>query len=409
MKDAELRGLRRRISELEKELEEFKRAHSVTPDESLFAKHIVETVREPLMVLDTSLRVLSVNPAFCRTFQTDSRQTDGKLVYELGDNQWDIPKLRRLLEEILPENSTFEDFEVDHEFPEIGRKTVVLNARRIDDAQMILLAFEDVTERKKAEDALKLERNGLEDTVEQRTADLEHAVSDLEKSNVKLDGYAHTVSHDLRGSLARIEGATVSLQNLLRSPEIEDLHPRIDEMVDIINEGVEKATALIDDLLSLAEAGQAPTGEVVEVDVRAVVERIQQEALEKIKEKGAEVEVDDELGKLEASPTHIYQLFSNLIVNAVIHNDNQNPVVEVNYLGPDGAGGHRYLVRDNGSGIPEEDLNRVFIPFFKGESGQTGIGLAIVAQIVNTYGGIVKAYNDNGACFEFTISDFAEA
>ena len=409
MKADRLSSLHRRIAELETELEEFKRARLASPDESQFAQHIVETVREPLMVLDTGLRVLSVNPAFCRTFHTDSRQAEGKLVYELGDRDWDIPKLRQLLEEILPENSTFEDFEVDHEFPEIGPKTMILNARRLDHSQMILLAIEDITERKRAEEALKRERNGLEDVVEERTADLEHAVSDLEKTNVKLDGFSYTVSHDLRGSLTRIGAAAHTLQNLLRSPEEEDLHPRIDEMIDIINEGVEKAVTLINDLLALAEAGQAPTEEVVDVDVGAVVERILEEASEKIKEKGAEVEVDDELGRIDASPTHIYQLFSNLIVNAIIHNFNQNPVVEVNYLGPDGAGGHRYLVRDNGSGIPEEDLNRVFIPFFKGESGQTGIGLAIVAQIVDTYGGIVKAYNDNGACFEFAISDFAEA
>ena len=409
MKADRLSSLHRRIAELETELEEFKRARLASPDESQFAQHIVETVREPLMVLDTGLRVLSVNPAFCQTFHTDSRQAEGKLVYELGDRDWDIPKLRQLLEEILPENSTFEDFEVDHEFPEIGPKTMILNARRLDHSQMILLAIEDITERKRAEEALKRERNGLEDVVEERTADLEHAVSDLEKTNVKLDGFSYTVSHDLRGSLTRIGAAAHTLQNLFRSPEEEDLHPRIDEMIDIINEGVEKAVTLINDLLALAEAGQAPTEEVVDVDVGAVVERILEEASEKIKEKGAEVEVDDELGRLDASPTHIYQLFSNLIGNAIIHNVNQSPVVEVNYLGPDGAGGHRYLVRDNGSGIPEEDLNRVFIPFFKGESGQTGIGLAIVAQIVNTYGGIVKAYNDNGACFEFAISDFAEA
>ena len=111
---------------------------------------IVETVREPLVVLDGGLKVMFANKAFYRTFQVSKEETEKRLIYELGNGQWDIPELRRLLGEILPQNNKFEDFRVEHDFPGIGRKRMLLNARRIvgkvgDEGAMILLAIEDVT------------------------------------------------------------------------------------------------------------------------------------------------------------------------------------------------------------------------------------------------------------------------
>jgi PAS domain-containing protein len=86
-----------------------------------YAESIVETVREPLVVLDTDLRVISVNDSFYQTFKVTPDDTKGKLVFDLGNHQWNIPKLRVLLEEIIPRDNQFQNFEVDHEFPTIGR------------------------------------------------------------------------------------------------------------------------------------------------------------------------------------------------------------------------------------------------------------------------------------------------
>jgi signal transduction histidine kinase len=108
------------------------------------------------------------------------------------------------------------------------------------------------------------------------------------------------------------------------------------------------------------------------------------------------------MGLVRARPTHVYQLFSNLIANGVQHNDTTTPQLSLT-LQQSGGGMVNYLVRDNGSGIPEELLGRVFMPFAKGESGQTGIGLTIVEKIAGVYGGRVKAYNDDGACFEVSL------
>jgi two-component system CheB/CheR fusion protein len=114
----------------------------------IYAKHIVDTVREPLLVLNGSFQVQTANPAFYRKFAVSMEETEGRLLFELGNRQWDIPRLRKLLERILPEHEIFEDFLVEHEFPDIGRRQMLLNARRIkrhaaDD--LILLALEDVT------------------------------------------------------------------------------------------------------------------------------------------------------------------------------------------------------------------------------------------------------------------------
>ena len=121
---------------------------------------IVETIREPLVVLNADLEVISANPSFYKTFKVTPEETEGRFIYSIGNNQWDIPALRELLEEIIPKNSHFNDFEVAHEFPTIGPKKMLLNARRIHQegrgTDMILLAIEDITERKKIEEALQV-------------------------------------------------------------------------------------------------------------------------------------------------------------------------------------------------------------------------------------------------------------
>ena len=115
------------------------------------AEKIVDTVREPLLVLYEDLRVKSANRAFYDAFEVEPAETQGRMVFELGDGQWDIPELRRLLSEVLPRNEFFEGFEVEHDFQTIGHRIMVLNARRVDHLQLILLAIEDVTGRRWAQ------------------------------------------------------------------------------------------------------------------------------------------------------------------------------------------------------------------------------------------------------------------
>jgi diguanylate cyclase (GGDEF)-like protein/PAS domain S-box-containing protein len=124
-----------------------------------YAENIVETVREPLVVLNSDLRILTTNHSFYDTFKVTPEETIGNFIYDLGNRQWDIPQLRELFEEILPHDTVINGYEVEHDFPGLGRKTILLNARQIFrekiGSHIILLAMEDITDRKKIEAALR--------------------------------------------------------------------------------------------------------------------------------------------------------------------------------------------------------------------------------------------------------------
>jgi hypothetical protein len=159
-----------------------------------YIKTVVDVVREPILILDKDLRVIAANEPFLRTFQVELINTEGKIVYELGNGQWDIPNLRKLLEDILPKHAFFKGFEVDHVFPSIGRKVMILNARQIhfkDDASklfppIILLAMEDVTEMMDVAEMLARHTNEFEVEMAERTSQLETHSKMLENEIKKL-------------------------------------------------------------------------------------------------------------------------------------------------------------------------------------------------------------------------------
>jgi two-component system CheB/CheR fusion protein len=132
------------------DIHEQKQMQQALRDARKYAESIVNTVPTPLIVLDADLKVISANRCFYQTFKVARQSTEGELIYELGNGQWDIPKFRELLEEILPDETTVEDFTVEHDFPNIGKRTISINARRLhqesEDSQMILVAIDDVTE-----------------------------------------------------------------------------------------------------------------------------------------------------------------------------------------------------------------------------------------------------------------------
>jgi two-component system, chemotaxis family, CheB/CheR fusion protein len=176
------------------DIDDLKRSEREAKSARDYAEATIRTARDPLIVLRADLRVNTANEAFYKTFKTTPDQTEGRLIYDLGDQQWNIPKLRILLEEILPRNSFFDDFEVTHDFPQIGRRTMLLNARRqeLDDgaAQMILLAIEDVTERQRAHAAtvsLAAIVNSSDDAI--IGIDLDGVITSWNKGAERLFGY----------------------------------------------------------------------------------------------------------------------------------------------------------------------------------------------------------------------------
>ncbi len=160
-----------------------------------YIKTVVDVVREPVLILNSELCIMAANESFYRVFQTESKNTENKLVYELGDGQWNIPALRNLLEDILPKNTFFKGFEVTHDFPVIGRKIMILNARQIHFnadrafAPIIMLAMEDVTEMMGVAEMLALHTNAFEEKMADRTTTLEKQIAILHSEIKELKKY----------------------------------------------------------------------------------------------------------------------------------------------------------------------------------------------------------------------------
>lgn len=121
-----------------------------------YTEGIINVMHDPLIILYDDLTVALASSSFYQTFQVKPEKTEGRFIYELGNRQWDIAKLRELLEEILPKTTSFDNFEIEHDFPGIGRKIMLLNARRIylqaNSTRLIILTIKDVTERKKIDE-----------------------------------------------------------------------------------------------------------------------------------------------------------------------------------------------------------------------------------------------------------------
>jgi two-component sensor histidine kinase len=177
---------------------------------SALTQAIVDTVREPLIVLDHDLRVIAASRAFYLKFKVRRDDTQGKLLYDLGDGQWDIPKLRLLLERIIPEQGVMEDYEVEHEFPQIGRRTMLLNARKVfyeeNSHTTILLGIEDVT------DKLNLERE--KDEL-------------LRQKDVLLEEMQHRVGNSLQIIASILLLKAKSVQSEETRQHLQDAHKRV--------------------------------------------------------------------------------------------------------------------------------------------------------------------------------------
>ena len=186
-------------------------------DAQTLAEAIVDTIHEPFVVLDAEFRVLAASRSFYRTFEVDPEQTIGALLYSLGDGQWDIPALRVLMETIIPEHAAMDGFEVDHDFPGLGRRIMLLNARKVlydtSSNTTILLAFTDITARR----AIEMEKAEL----------LEKAEELLRKNRVLLQEMQHRVANSLQiiASILMLKARVVTSEESRH--HLEDAHQRV--------------------------------------------------------------------------------------------------------------------------------------------------------------------------------------
>ena len=305
-----------------------KRSEEALIESKDYAENILHTTREALLVLDPELRVVSANRAFYEAFQVTPQETENRLIYELGNRQWDVPKLRELLEDILPTNSVVHDFEVTHDFPAIGPRIMSLNASGIYNQErkqmrLILLAMEDVTERRQIEVQRSQFSHELEKKVFERTEELEQAnrvlLQDMEE-RAKLEGQlrqvqkmesmgtlAAGIAHDLNNILNIVQGYTSVLGRTHKSDEIG-------ESVAVITETTKRGAALVQQLLTVARKTET---KLEPVNANTLIERLGSLLIATFP-RTIEVSLDlaRELPPIMADPNQITQVLLNLCVNA---------------------------------------------------------------------------------------------
>jgi two-component system CheB/CheR fusion protein len=263
-----------------------------------YAENIVSTVREPLLVLDADLRVRAASRAFFETFQVGREETEGRLLYDLGNGQWDIAELRRLLGEILPRDNALEDSVVEHDFVGIGRKVMVLNARRvvgqIDQSPLILLAIEDATSRKQLEEALKA-----------RVGEL--AAADRSKNE-----FLAMLAHELRNPLSPIQNAA----RILRSSDAGSTAN--ERALDMIDRQIFNMARIVDDLLDISRISRG----TIELRMETVeLSTVLKQAADSLRGHiGPSQEIVTSLPAesiyVRGDPVRLEQVFDNLLNNA---------------------------------------------------------------------------------------------
>jgi PAS domain S-box-containing protein len=382
-------------AKIQKRITERKRRERAAREAREYAESIVETVREPLVVLDADLKVISVNASFYQTFKTTPDDTEGKLIYDLGNCQWNISKLRVLLEEIIPRNNQFLNFEVDHEFPDIGRKIMLLNARRIYSkgigARMILLAIEDITQRKKAEDEIR-----------KLNEDLRHRAIEVESACKELETFTYSVSHDLRTPLLGING----LSRILLEGYSDHIDAKGRQFLSIIHSSAQKMLQLIDDLLTFSRSEHQEM-QISEIDMREFARAVFEE-LQNVHPEQTISLVTRTLPPARGDRSMIRQVFVNLLSNAIkFTRPKREGVIEIGCIVKEKH--HTYYIKDNGIGFDMQYAGKLFEVFQRYHTGDefegTGVGLAIVQRIIQRHGGQVWAEGKvkEGATFYFTL------
>ena len=377
-----------------------------------YAESIVTTIHEPLIVLDTNLRVKSANKAFYKHFQLTEQETEGELLYVLGNGQWNISALRRKLEN----ERKFENLEITHHFKDFGERILLLNANQMLKAdstvQLILLVIEDITEKRKMEISQKEFNEKLETLVEERTKSLMIANTQLEHSNKNLEQFAYIASHDLQEPLRKIQTFSSMLIDRFDNHIPEDGKVLIKK----INKSSERMSLLIRDVLNFSKMTLSENV-FSKTDLTEILQNVLSDFDLLILQKNAIIHTE-ELPVIEAVPLLMNQLFNNLISNSLkfsVTNTQLVITISLRMLSEQEVEKKQHLdqslsyfqisFKDNGVGFDQQFARQIFLIFQRLSSKQqylgTGIGLALCRTIVEKHNGEIYAEGkeNEGAAF----------
>ena len=358
-----------------------------------FSQNIVDTVREPLLMLDTTLRVHSANRAFYQTFHVSAQETENRLIYELGNGQWDIPALRTLLEDIVPKNSVFSDFELEHTFPVIGRRVMLLNARQLkagNHGQLLVLAMEDVTERRRAEE------------------EVANAKETAEAANRTKSLFLANMSHELRTPLNAILGYSEMLQEEATDQGVQNFLPDLQK----IHGAGKNLLSLINDILDLSkiEAGKMElyletfnVPNLIEEVVGTISPLVEANA------NTLHVQCPTDIGDMHADMAKVRQSLFNLLSNAAKFTKEGAICLDVSRQMMDNREWIQFQVSDTGIGMTAEQLVKLFQTFTQADTsttrkfGGSGLGLALTRRFCQLMGGDVTVHSVSGSSSTFTI------
>lgn len=361
--------------------------------DKFYAESIVETVREPLLILDDHLVIKLANPSFYNTFQVTSEETLGTHIHELGNGQWDIPELKDMLGSIVSDDSSFNDFEVTHDFPGIGRRTMLLNGRRIvhesEPLPLILLAIEDITDRIEAKN------------------EIQKYMKELERSNSDLEQFASVASHDLQEPLRKViifgDRLKSGYENVLGSEGIDYL--------ERMQNASRRMQTLINGLLTLSRI-TTRGNEFTTVNLNNVVENALNDLEVTIQKLNASIE-REELPEIYGDEMQMTLLFQNLIGNGLkYHREDTIPEIKIynSYNKEDEKlhGKHvSVTVEDNGIGFEDKYIEKIFLPFQRlhgrGEFEGTGMGLTICKKIMERHNGKIDVSSRPGEGSRFKL------
>jgi len=385
----------------------------------LYAESIVTTIREPLVILNKNLQIKSANKSFYIKFNTTSESTEGKHLFDLSDKLWNIPELRELLGKVLPEKSSIVDYEVTINLPDVGERTMLINASIIfpdsNEEQLILLASEDITEKRKVDKALHLFSEELELQVAERTLSLHEANIELQLSNKNLEQFAYIASHDLQEPLRKIR----TYSSILQSRHKNDLNDEVKEKLTKIENSAERMSNLINEVLNFSKILHHGGEAFEKTDLNDVISELLNDFELLIQDKHAVIHYE-RLPVIFGIPVQINQLFYNLISNSLkFSRKGIDPVITITskMVGEKDFEDHNTLdpklpyceisISDNGIGFDQKYADQIFLIFHRlhgrDQYSGTGIGLALCKTIVANHNGEIFCISNKNEGSSFKI------